>query len=102
MSDFRVNIDNFIGENIWRLIKSGMKRKDEITLMLLQLRNERLTSELIEEDISKELCDLLSLEYEENIHSDRLNGHGVSVKNIQLTIKSSMEAKLQKITQILK
>jgi len=102
MTDIKTCLDDFIGEYIWRLVKSGNRRSEEISDIIFSLRNERLTSECLEEDLCDELKKMISMQYCETVNSNRLESKGVSTKNIQLHMKSFIEKKLQQITQSLK
>lgn len=102
MTDIKICFDNFIGEYIWRMIKSGITKVDEIPDLIQNLRKQRLTSDLIEFDLAMELKNIVSMKYEDCIESNRLNSYGVPTKHIQLHMKNAVEFKLQQIVNTLK
>lgn len=102
MSDFKTNVDNFIGEYIWRMIQANKIKSDDVLLLIKNLRNQRLTADLIENDLCEELKNLLTLQHIDSHNSDRLNGKGVSKHDIEETLKNSLSLKLEKIVQYFK
>lgn len=103
MSEFKVNIDNFIGEHIWRMVKTGYRKQEEIPELLNLLRENRLTSELLEIDTCEELKKVLKFQYEDyQEQSNRLDCKGLSSTKIKQHMHNYLQSKLEKITHFLK
>jgi len=94
MTEFKSCIDNYIGEHIWRMVKA-QKKTDEISALIDKLRSHRLNSELLEKDTCEELKKVLSFQYEDT-------GLRLTTNEMQIHMRSFIDCKLQKITQLLK
>lgn len=83
-------------------IKGGVVKQSEIVYIKDLLKKERLTPELMNNDVCEELKNLCTYEYDEVTQgSNRLNGRGYSSYKIDENMKIFLKERLKKFATIL-
>lgn len=97
----RGKLEEILSEQCSRLLASGSLDDRSIKSALQELSKKRLTPELIEEDLCKELKLICSYRYDcAMLSSNRLEGFGWSLEHMKKHMKRVLKSKMNSISTV--